>query len=113
MFRDKMMFATNSSYLQPQARTKVQTVARLLSHYPQTIVGVAGFTDNRGSYTYNQKLSKSRATSVANLLGAASTKGCSYAKAIAPNTSAINMALNRRVEVYLFADANNMTDPCN
>jgi len=112
MFRDKMMFSTNASVLQPSARAKVQTVARLLSNYPQTIVGVAGFTDNRGSYDYNKKLSKSRAMSVANVLGAASTKGCSYAKAIAPNTTPSNMALNRRVEVYLFADANNMTDPC-
>jgi len=112
MFRDKMMFATNSSTLQPQARAKIQTVARLLSNYPQTVVGVAGFTDNRGSYEYNRRLSKARATSVANILGAASIKGCSYAKPIAPNTSPSNMALNRRVEVYLFADPNNMTDPC-
>lgn len=112
MFRDKMMFATNASVLQPQARAKVETVARLLANYPQTIVGVAGFTDNRGGYEYNQRLSKQRALSVAGILGAVSTKGCSYAKAIAPNTSANNMALNRRVEVYLFSDANNMSDPC-
>lgn len=113
MFRDPMMFATGSSMLQSHARAKVQTVARLLSSYPQTIVGVAGFTDNRGGYDYNQKLSKQRAVSVANVLRAGSTKGCAYAKAIAPNNTARNMALNRRVEVYLFASANNMQDPCN
>jgi outer membrane protein OmpA-like peptidoglycan-associated protein len=113
MFRDKMMFATNAAVLQPQARAKVQTVARLLANYPQTVVGVAGFTDNRGGYEYNQRLSKQRALSVASILGAVSTKGCSYAKAIVPNTSAHNMALNRRVEVYLFANTNNMSDPCN
>ena len=112
MFRDKMMFATNASNLQPQARGKVQTVAQLLSNYPQTVVGVAGFTDNRGGYEYNQRLSKQRAVSVANVLGATSTKGCAYAKAIVPNTSSNNMALNRRVEVYLFSDASNMSDPC-
>jgi len=114
LFRDSMMFATASSVLQPQARSKVQTVAQLLNNYPQTIVGVAGFTDNRGSYDYNQKLSKERALSVANILGAKSTKGCAYNKPIAPNTSAENMALNRRVEVYLFSfsDANFMQDPC-
>jgi len=112
MFRDRMMFATNASTLQPSARAKIQTVARLLTNYPQTVVAVAGFTDNRGSYEYNQRLSKARASSVANILGASSTKGCSYAKPIAPNTSPSNMALNRRVEVYLFADPNNMIDPC-
>jgi outer membrane protein OmpA-like peptidoglycan-associated protein len=113
MFRDAMMFSTGSATLQPLAIGKVQTVSRLLSNYPQTVVGVAGFTDNRGGYEYNQKLSKQRALSVARVLGTGATKGCAYAKAIAPNNSPSNMALNRRVEVYLFKDASNMQDPCN
>ena len=115
MFRDSMMFATNSAQLQPSARIKVKKVAQLLSNYPQTIVGVAGFTDNTGSYEYNQRLSQRRADTVANLLsinGRPYTKGCSYNKAIAPNTTARNKALNRRVEVYLYANRNTMTDPC-
>ncbi len=115
MFRDRMMFATDSSRLQPNARYKVNKVARLLERYPQTIVGVAGFTDNRGSYTYNQSLSQRRANTVANILavnGRPLTKGCSYSKAIAPNNNATNRALNRRVEVYLYADRNMMSDPC-
>jgi len=116
MFRDKMMFATGSSRLQSRAKAKVNTVARLLRNYPQTIVGVAGFTDNRGSYAYNQGLSQRRAATVGNLLavnGRPYTKGCSYSKAIAPNDSARNRALNRRVEVYLYQDRNMMSDPCN
>ncbi len=115
MFRDSMMFATDSSRLQPSARHKVQKVGQLLMHYPQTIVGVAGFTDNTGSYAYNQRLSQRRALTVGNLLAINHRpfiKGCSYQKAIAPNNSARNKALNRRVEVYLYANQNNMTDPC-
>jgi len=115
MFRDRMMFATGSSRLQPNARYKVNKVARLLERYPQTIVGVAGFTDNRGSYSYNQGLSQRRANTVANILavnGRPLTKGCSYSKAIAPNNNATNRALNRRVEVYLYANRNMMSDPC-
>jgi len=115
MFRDRMMFATDSSRLQPNARYKVNKVARLLERYPQTIVGVAGFTDNRGSYSYNQGLSQRRANTVANILavnGRPLTKGCSYSKAIAPNNNATNRALNRRVEVYLYANRNMMSDPC-
>ncbi len=115
MFRDKMMFATDSSRLQPRAKRKVQKVAYLLQNYPQTIVGVAGFTDDRGSYEYNLNLSERRARSVANLLAVNSRpllKGCSYNKPIAPNNSARNRALNRRVEVYLYANRNAMTDPC-
>lgn len=115
MFRDRMMFAVNSSSLQSSAKTKVQKVGRLLANYPQTVVGVAGFTDNTGSYDYNLGLSQRRAGNVANLLavnGKPYTKGCSYNKAIVPNDSAKNRALNRRVEVYLYADRNRMTDPC-
>jgi len=115
MFRDRMMFATDSANLQASARNKVQKVGQLLANYPQTVVGVAGFTDNTGSYAHNQALSKRRAQTVGNLLsmnGRPFTKGCSYEKAIAANNSARNKALNRRVEVYLYSDRSNMTDPC-
>lgn len=115
MFRDRMMFATNSARLQASARNKVQKVGQLLANYPQTVVGVAGFTDNTGSYEYNQRLSQRRAQTVGNLLtvnGRPFTKGCSYGKPIATNNSVRNKALNRRVEVYLYANSNNMSDPC-
>lgn len=115
MFRDPMMFATDSATLQGRARAKVQKVGHLLANYPQTIVGVAGFTDNEGNYDYNQKLSQRRANTVGDLLavnGRPFVKGCSYDKAIAPNDSPRNRALNRRVEVYLYANRNNMSDPC-
>lgn len=115
IFRDNMMFATGSSRLQPGAKYKVAKIAQLLQNYPQTVVGVAGFTDNVGSYSYNQGLSERRASTVGDLLavnGRPLIKGCSYDKAIAPNDSSTNRALNRRVEVYLYADRNKMTDPC-
>lgn len=115
MFRDRMMFATGSANLQSRARSKVKKVGQLLANYPQTVVGVAGFTDNVGSYSYNQGLSQRRASTVGNLLavnGRPFIKGCSYNKAIAANDSSKNRALNRRVEVYLYADRNKMSDPC-
>jgi len=115
MFRDKMMFATNSDKLQPSAKRKVKKISALLANYPQTVVGVAGFTDNTGSYEYNQKLSTRRAKTVANILSGSTqplVKGCSWNKPIAPNDSAKNRALNRRVEVYLYANQSVMTDPC-
>jgi outer membrane protein OmpA-like peptidoglycan-associated protein len=115
MFRDRMMFATASSNLQSRAKTKVRKVGQVLANYPQTVVGVAGFTDNSGSYSYNQKLSQRRASTVGSMLSInsrAKTKGCSYNKAIAPNNSSRNKALNRRVEVYLYSSQTSMTDPC-
>ena len=115
MFRDRMMFASGSSALQSSAKSKVRKVAQLLANYPQTVVGVAGFTDDQGSYSYNQRLSERRANTVANILsvnGYPATRGCSFDKAIAPNNSARNRGLNRRVEVYLYSDRNKMIDPC-
>ncbi len=115
MFRDSMMFASGSSNLQSRAKSKVKKVGQLLANYPQTIVGVAGFTDDQGSYSYNQGLSERRANTVANILavnGYPTTRGCSFDKAIASNNSAKNRGLNRRVEVYLYADKNKMSDPC-
>jgi len=115
MFRDSMMFASDSSILQSSAKAKVKKVGLLLANYPKTVVEVAGFTDNDGSFEYNQKLSQKRANSVGSLLavnGQPFTNGCSYDKAIVPNTSAKNKALNRRVEVYLYSNQNNMSDPC-
>ena len=115
IFRDKMMFKTGSSKLQSSARFKVNKVAQLLRRYPKTVVGVAGFTDNRGSYRYNQNLSQRRAGSVARMLsvnGYPYTKGCSFSKPIAPNNTPSNRALNRRVEVYLYSDRNKMSNPC-
>ncbi len=115
MFRDRMMFASGSSKLQSRAKSKVQKVGHLLANYPQTIVGVAGFTDNQGSYKYNEGLSEKRANTVANILavnGYPTTRGCSFDKALVPNNSTKNRALNRRVEVYLYADRNKMSNPC-
>lgn len=115
MFRDPMMFASASATLQSSAKSKVKTVGKLLANYPQTVVGVAGFTDNQGGYDYNLGLSQRRAATVASLLANneyPKTKGCSYDKAIVPNNSASNRALNRRVEVYLYSNQSNMSDPC-
>jgi len=115
MFRDPMMFASGSSKLQSRAKSKVKKVGQLLANYPQTVVGVAGFTDDQGSHSYNQGLSERRANTVANILavnGYPTTRGCSFDKAIVPNNSAKNRGLNRRVEVYLYADQNKMSDPC-
>ncbi|MBN2767829.1 MAG: OmpA family protein [Campylobacterales bacterium] len=118
MFRDDMMFAVNSTRLQPTARTKVGKIGQLLLNYPQTIVQIAGHTDNDGSYTYNQSLSENRANSVANTLtgsgiqNVVATAGCSYSNELAPNTSKRNKALNRRVEIYLYGNQNHMINPC-
>ncbi len=117
-FRDKMMFETNSDYPTPSASAKIAKVGSILQKYPQTIVQVVGHTDNRGSYQYNLDLSQRRAKSVANMIKASGVtnqvfaKGCSYNKSIVPNTTPANMALNRRVEIYLYPNQQAVVDQC-
>jgi len=118
MFRDKMMFPTGSARMTRSAAYKVGKVGEILRQYPQTIVEVAGYTDKRGDYAYNMKLSEDRARSVADRLYASGiqnrlyTTGCSYSKPLVPNTSERNMALNRRVEVYLYPSSDVRANVC-
>jgi len=118
MFRDRMMFPTDSSRLTNSASYKVGKVGKILREYPQTIVQVAGYTDNRGGYNYNFNLSQKRARSVSDRLyreginNPSYTTGCSYNKALVPNNSSRNMALNRRVEIYLYPNNDVRVDPC-
>ena len=117
MFRDNMMFAVNSATPRSSAQNKINKVGTVLQQYPQTIVQIAGFTDNTGGYSYNQGLSERRARNVAygfENAGApsVSSMGCSYNAPIAPNTTASNKSLNRRVEVYLYPNENVQINPC-
>ena len=118
MLRDSMVFETNSAIPTQEASRKIAKISDVLTKYPNTLVQVVGFTDSRGSYEYNQKLSEQRASNVGNSIynsgiqNQVFSKGCSYSKAIAPNTSASNMALNRRVEIYLYASQTDIIDAC-
>jgi len=118
MFRERMMFPTDSAILTSSASHNVGKVGRILQQYPDTIVHVAGFTDNRGDYNYNKKLSTKRAETVSSRLhrehinNRSYTVGCSYDNPLAPNTTPQNMALNRRVEIFLYPNNNVRVDPC-
>lgn len=118
MLRDSMVFETNSAIPTQEASRKIAKISDVLKNYPDTIVQVVGFTDSRGSFEYNQKLSEQRASNVGNTIYNSGiknqifSKGCSYNKPIAPNTTKENMALNRRVEIYLYANQQAIVDAC-
>ncbi len=118
MLRDSMVFETNSAIPTQEASRKIAKIADVLKSYPNTLVQVVGFTDSRGSYEYNQKLSEQRATNVGNTIynsgisNQVFSKGCSFNKPIAPNTTAQNMGLNRRVEIYLYPNQQSIVDAC-
>lgn len=118
MLRDSMVFETNSAVPTQEASRKIAKIAEVLKSYPNTIVQVVGFTDSRGSFEYNQKLSEQRASNVGNTIynsGISNqifSKGCSFNKPIAPNNSPLNMGLNRRVEIYLYPNQQSIIDAC-
>jgi len=118
MFRERMMFPIDSAILTSSASYNVGKVGRILQQYPDTIVHVAGFTDNRGDYGYNKKLSEKRAETVSKRLyrehinNRSYTVGCSFDNPIVPNDTEQNMALNRRVEIFLYPNNNVRVDPC-
>ena len=118
MFRDDMMFETNSENPTYTAGTKIAKITSVLQKYPNTLVQVVGHTDSRGTHAYNLTLSEKRASNVGNIIDSTGVqnqifaKGCSFDKPIAPNTSDSNMALNRRVEVYLYPNQQSVIDVC-
>jgi outer membrane protein OmpA-like peptidoglycan-associated protein len=118
MFRDDMMFETNSANPTYSASQKITKINSVLANYPNTLVQVVGHTDNSGTHAYNQTLSDKRATNVGNIIhsnGASNqifSRGCSFDKPVVANSSKENMALNRRVEVYLYPNQESVIDVC-
>jgi outer membrane protein OmpA-like peptidoglycan-associated protein len=101
-------FAFDRSDLQPQFYPVLDDVARTLTEYNQTIVEVAGHTDNVGTDAYNQGLSERRAASVGNyLMGKGLLRdrfilvGAGESRPVASNDSDAGRAQNRRVEITL------------
>jgi outer membrane protein OmpA-like peptidoglycan-associated protein len=101
-------FAFNDASLQSQFYPVLDEVARTLSEYNQTVVEVAGHTDNVGSDAYNQELSVRRANSVAAYLQSHGvmqqrliTVGAGESRPIASNDTEDGRAQNRRVEITL------------
>ena len=101
-------FAFNDASLQPQFYPVLDEVARTLTEYNQTVVEVAGHTDNVGSDAYNQELSVRRANSVASYLQGRGvmqqrliTVGAGESRPVASNDNETGRAQNRRVEITL------------
>ena len=101
-------FAFNSSNLAPEFYPVLNDVAGVLREFDQTVVEVAGHTDNIGSEEVNQRLSEQRAGAVAQYLAAQGvdpqrliTVGGGKRYPIASNDTAEGRAANRRVEITL------------
>lgn len=110
-FDSGILFAFDSSDLQPAARTTIEDMARVLVEYPESNIMIEGDTDNTGAAEYNQKLSERRAQAVAaysRSLGIASNRistiGLGEMNPVASNDTAAGREQNRRVEVAIYAN---------
>lgn len=101
-------FATNSADLNANFFEVLNSVAIVVNEFNQTVIEVAGHTDNTGSDTYNQQLSERRAAAVAAYLGTRNvrqdrviTVGMGEGRPIATNDTEAGRQQNRRVELTL------------
>ncbi len=103
----RINFDTNSYKIKKIYYPDIQRVAEVLKSNPSLKIEVAGYTDDKGSKTYNIKLSQKRAEAVKEILvkkfkidpKRIVAKGYGEAYPLVPNTSDTNRALNRRVEI--------------
>jgi outer membrane protein OmpA-like peptidoglycan-associated protein len=101
-------FPSNGSHLMSDFYDVLDSVALVLEEFEKTTIVVAGYTDSKGSESYNQKLSENRANAVATYLKSRKvnnlrfdTVGFGERNPIADNSTTEGRALNRRVELSL------------
>ena len=110
----EILFDFDKSNLRPAAESTLAQVAKMIGSYSKAQVLIEGFTDSKGSDSYNAKLSDRRAVSVKNWFaqhGVAAnsmqTRGWGAAKPVAPNKhpdgsdDPEGRQKNRRVEITI------------
>ncbi|MDN5842373.1 MAG: OmpA family protein [Alcaligenaceae bacterium] len=103
-------FDSGKSMLKPALLPVLDSVARALNQHPELRAKAIGYTDSSGNDSINLPLSRDRANAVTQYLasqgvaaGRLSIEGRGAANPIADNSTTAGRALNRRVELYLYA----------
>lgn len=111
-FPGGILFPTNGTTLSSSAQSQLAQFATSLRNNPNTDVQIYGYTDNTGSMEVNTRVSNGRAAAVSSFLsnsGIAPTRlryqGIPMADYVASNDTPEGRAQNRRVEIYITADA--------
>jgi len=112
-----VLFDLNKATIRPESEEALQSIVDIMNEYSTTIFHVEGHTDSSGSDSYNMKLSKERAASVATWLeqnGVPSkritSEGYGETQPIATNSTAAGRQDNRRVEISLDKDREMKSD---
>lgn len=111
-FDNGILFDTNKSNLSSDAKSQLKTFSEQMQDLPDTQITVYGHTDNTGTAAVNERISKERADAVTAQLmangidkGRIVSEGKSFNEPVATNDTAEGRAQNRRVEVYISANA--------
>jgi len=104
--KDAITFDTGRDTIRSESSHILDEIAKVLKAHPELKrVRVEGHTDNVGGRGYNQDLSHRRARSVVRALvqrgvsgGRLEAEGYGFERPIAPNTTSLGRAKNRRVE---------------
>ncbi|HUH40882.1 MAG TPA: OmpA family protein [Castellaniella sp.] len=103
-------FDTGKAELKPALLPVLDSVARALVQHPELRAKAIGYTDSTGSDAINQPLSQRRAGAVTQYLAGHGvvparlmTEGRGSANPIGDNGTPEGRALNRRVELFLYA----------
>lgn len=106
-----VLFDFDKATLKSSALPNITTLARFLQENPDRKVIVEGYTDSKGTASYNQSLSERRANAVRTALVRAGVdparvvaQGYGKEFPVADNTSNSGRAQNRRVEVTISND---------
>ena len=107
---NNIFFDFDKATLRPDSKPELERVANVMQDNPSMKIEISGHTDNKGSATYNLKLSESRAKSVVDYLiskgitsDRLSYKGYGFLKPIASNDTEEGRQQNRRTEFKVTA----------
>jgi outer membrane protein OmpA-like peptidoglycan-associated protein len=102
---NNIFFDVNKYEIKEKSRTELNKAVSFLSANPTVRVEISGHTDNSGSDSHNQELSKNRAKAVYDYLiqqgidpDRLRYKGYGAQMPVVPNDSETNRQLNRRIE---------------
>jgi outer membrane protein OmpA-like peptidoglycan-associated protein len=102
---NNLNFEYNKAVIKTESYNSLNELGNVLIQKPEWKLILSGYTDNKGSDSYNLKLSQDRANAVKEYLIAQginenriSAKGYGSSNPIAPNDTDENRAKNRRVE---------------
>ncbi len=108
VLKQKIFFAFNKARIEPRSYPVLNEIAEAMRDHPKWKIEIQGHTDDRGSASYNQKLSERRAFAVYKYLvgrGIARDRmtyiGYGESRPIEDNSTAEGRAVNRRVEFHI------------